>query len=266
MDRAMSLGIITQDDWTRATHGGRSVGKDYQELLANTRKELEAYDAMMEMATGTTDSWARVTEGATVEMVAQTEEAIRGAAGMDAYRMGVEQVKTAEELRAEAMARSADETNNLTSSMSASIPVAQSLYDRVAQIEGTYTAEVNLRAYGLDSLEKANRLLNSLRGFNANDQPDPYSTVGNEELKQQRGDEYVVDPSKIPGFAMGGVVPGPLGSPQLILAHGGETVIPPGQNSLSVVQNFYGAPQNAMTQARDGLLDAARAIGLTGYA
>jgi hypothetical protein len=32
--------------------------------------------------------------------------------------------------------------------------------------------------------------------------------------------------SHIPGFDVGGVVPGPVGSPQLILAHGGETVVP----------------------------------------
>lgn len=31
---------------------------------------------------------------------------------------------------------------------------------------------------------------------------------------------------KIPGFDDGGVVPGPRGSPQLVLAHGGETVLP----------------------------------------
>ncbi len=30
----------------------------------------------------------------------------------------------------------------------------------------------------------------------------------------------------IPGMDNGGIVPGPLGSPQLILAHGGETVLP----------------------------------------
>lgn len=72
--------------------------------------------------------------------------------------------------------------------------------------------------------------------------------------------------AKVPEFATGGTVPGPFGSPQLILAHGGETVTPPGQNSLSVVQNFYGSSPNTMTQARDGLMEAARAIGLTGYA
>lgn len=33
---------------------------------------------------------------------------------------------------------------------------------------------------------------------------------------------------KIPGFATGGVVPGPLGTPRLIVAHGGETVVPNG--------------------------------------
>lgn len=32
------------------------------------------------------------------------------------------------------------------------------------------------------------------------------------------------------GFASGGVIPGPLGSQQLVLAHGGETITPPGKS------------------------------------
>lgn len=37
------------------------------------------------------------------------------------------------------------------------------------------------------------------------------------------------NPEGIPGFAEGGVIPGPMGSPQLVLAHGGETVFNPDQ-------------------------------------
>jgi hypothetical protein len=68
-------------------------------------------------------------------------------------------------------------------------------------------------------------------------------------------------------YAEGGIVPGPIGQPQLAIVHGGETVIPPGQtsNSLSVTQNFYGSSPDTMQSARDGLLDAAREIGLVGY-
>lgn len=36
---------------------------------------------------------------------------------------------------------------------------------------------------------------------------------------------------KLPGFASGGIVPGPLGMPQLAVVHGGETVTPQGQTS-----------------------------------
>ena len=39
--------------------------------------------------------------------------------------------------------------------------------------------------------------------------------------------------SELLGFQHGGVVPGPPGSPQMILAHGGETIRPPGMNSFS---------------------------------
>lgn len=37
----------------------------------------------------------------------------------------------------------------------------------------------------------------------------------------------------IPGFAEGGTVPGPIGAPRLVLAHGGETVTPPGGSAGS---------------------------------
>ena len=41
----------------------------------------------------------------------------------------------------------------------------------------------------------------------------------------------------IRGFATGGIVPGPLGAPQLAMVHGGETIIPPESNG-GVVVNF----------------------------
>jgi hypothetical protein len=45
---------------------------------------------------------------------------------------------------------------------------------------------------------------------------------------------------KIPGFQSGGVVPGPIGSAQLAVVHGGETITPARQQPLSVqvVNNF----------------------------
>lgn len=36
----------------------------------------------------------------------------------------------------------------------------------------------------------------------------------------------------IPGFATGGIVPGPIGSPQLALVHGGEEVVPHGKTQI----------------------------------
>jgi hypothetical protein len=48
----------------------------------------------------------------------------------------------------------------------------------------------------------------------------------------------------VPGFASGGVVPGPMGSPQLIQAHGGETVLPThkpgGVGGNTYIVNLYG--------------------------
>lgn len=46
----------------------------------------------------------------------------------------------------------------------------------------------------------------------------------------------------IPGFATGGVVPGPLGAPRLVIAHGGETITPPGAGAPN------GAPDGGRSQ------------------
>lgn len=44
----------------------------------------------------------------------------------------------------------------------------------------------------------------------------------------------------IPGFDTGGIVPGPIGSPQLIMAHGGETVLPTHKNiTINQTNNNY---------------------------
>jgi hypothetical protein len=44
----------------------------------------------------------------------------------------------------------------------------------------------------------------------------------------------------VPGFADGGVVPGPLGAPMLAMVHGGETVVPPGRGGSGMVINITG--------------------------
>jgi hypothetical protein len=54
----------------------------------------------------------------------------------------------------------------------------------------------------------------------------------------------------LPTFAKGGTVPGPLGSPQLVVAHGGEEVVPSGAGGgLTVVFNSTWPPTPA--QARE---------------
>jgi tape measure domain-containing protein len=45
----------------------------------------------------------------------------------------------------------------------------------------------------------------------------------------------------VPGFAMGGVVPGPVGAPMLAMVHGGEVVTPPGER-FGGNSNSLGAP------------------------
>lgn len=67
----------------------------------------------------------------------------------------------------------------------------------------------------------------------------------------------------VPGFDSGGVVPGPIGAPRLIMAHGGETILPTHKGGMA------GAGVNVYIQgpvyARDRD-EAARAAGDIGWA
>ena len=49
-------------------------------------------------------------------------------------------------------------------------------------------------------------------------------------LSRLMAGEYAIS-SNIPGFASGGIVPGPLGAPQLAIVHGGEQIIPANQTT-----------------------------------
>jgi len=42
----------------------------------------------------------------------------------------------------------------------------------------------------------------------------------------------------LPGYATGGIVPGPIGAPQLATVHGGETIIPANESMGGVTVNF----------------------------
>ena len=68
--------------------------------------------------------------------------------------------------------------------------------------------------------------------------------------------------ASIPGFDTGGIVPGPVGSPQLILAHGGETILPTHRggtagNTVNITINASNAGE-----AQNGVLRALRAAGM----
>lgn len=67
---------------------------------------------------------------------------------------------------------------------------------------------------------------------------------------------------RLPGFAQGGLVPGPAGSPLLAVVHGGETVVPAGmtlgaaqsgRSSIQLTINQY-APVYGMTDFEDALI------------
>ena len=50
-------------------------------------------------------------------------------------------------------------------------------------------------------------------------------------LSRLMAGEQPIGGTRLPGYATGGVVPGPLGAPQLAVVHGGETIIPAGQTT-----------------------------------
>lgn len=66
----------------------------------------------------------------------------------------------------------------------------------------------------------------------------------------------------VPGFQHGGVVPGPLGAPRLIMAHGGETVTPRGGGTTIVLNaNVVGGREAVVQWIRDGLYEWERRNG-----
>jgi phage-related protein len=70
--------------------------------------------------------------------------------------------------------------------------------------------------------------------------------------------------SHIPGFQHGGIVPGPLNAPRLILAHGGERVVPVGGGGGTVVFNFpnyLGDKRELISELRNAVREIERRNG-----
>jgi hypothetical protein len=58
-----------------------------------------------------------------------------------------------------------------------------------------------------------------------------------------------------PGFANGGVVGGPIGMPQLVVAHGGETITPPGMGAGMVVNVYVAGSVTTARKLVDDVVD-----------
>ena len=58
--------------------------------------------------------------------------------------------------------------------------------------------------------------------------------------------------ASVPGYQFGGIVPGPLGAPQLAVVHGGERIIPTGRSSSGGVTinigTLYGTSREVAEQ------------------
>lgn len=101
----------------------------------------------------------------------------------------------------------------------------------------------NLKQYAQSSLlDQATNFLNQQATAAAN--ADTISQYQQAIFAGQAGINHSGSPgdrdfaSGVPGFATGGVVGGPIGAPQLIIAHGGETITPPGKGG-GVTNHFY---------------------------
>ena len=72
------------------------------------------------------------------------------------------------------------------------------------------------------------------RGLSSKDKDDVYHAASVMALSQ--GDwRNIKVTNGVPSFGDGGTVPGSIGSPQLIMAHGGETVLPTHKNGYGGV-------------------------------
>jgi hypothetical protein len=79
--------------------------------------------------------------------------------------------------------------------------------------------------------------------------------------------------ASIPGFALGGTVPGAMGAPMLAVVHGGETISPPGRSgqwpvaggsSGDTITINIGAPIYGVTQLEDVIVSALERAGRRG--
>lgn len=68
--------------------------------------------------------------------------------------------------------------------------------------------------------------------------------------------------NEVPTFQRGGIVPGPIGSPRLVIAHGGETVIPQGRAGIQVSNTIIvnGSQEDPAVLARRIARDVGREL------
>jgi hypothetical protein len=358
--------VVTGAEFNKMMFGvqgvwGPAADRARDNAKANTEVE-ETFRAIAEAAALTTDEYNdlipaieeasaadmkfanSITYG-TQEMVARTEEAVRGAGGMDAYRMGVEKSLTTEEAMAVAAGNAAaairdanaatEEGLTATENYNQSIADQKAALDELIANQGRTVSAVTEAALSdaaqafqdnEDMVASSSRVIEEkltgvytgledtgsqatassglvqdyitklgeipaevstqLRlnistggggaygGGNVGERAaNTYAGGGTGDKKSYGGYQEDFDPLK--KFSTGGdfiVPPGYPNDSYRIGVQSGErvTVTPAGQsggqNNLTINQVFNGSSPNTMNQARDGVLEAARAIGLTGYA
>lgn len=188
--------------------------------LRNKAKEsakrlgISVQEAFKAIADGTIDTMKKATDA--------TKEATKGVS---------DEVKKAEAGYKEALAAVGEAQKALSSATGVEAKAqADLMMQEAVRAADAWKKELD-RLKG-DSSDTADAVVKNLGGmteklkdrFENLELPLRFDPEGLQFLNRKQGNKQF----GLPHFATGGVVPGPIGSPQVIVAHGGETVTPPG--------------------------------------
>lgn len=207
LDKAYRNGLITWGEWNRASNMVRNASTDNAEVLRELGLSLEGTSVELADYGATT----RQTTDEIVSMAIAQKEANEAAAAMELGQQMLEDYGaasrlTSDEIIALAIAEkeAADSTEllggGLADAAAAGEPVV-SLTERLnAQLErlgNSHDWTLNLSVRGIEGVQQAIR---AAAGFNANDQPDPFTGLPGQAVGGNPGDAF--DPN------LGNVAPG----------------------------------------------------------
>lgn len=147
MARAIELGIVSQDEWTRATQGGRVAGEAYQELLAQARDELAAYDESMAAAATMTDSWMTATDAATAAVQNQRGSLLDNYAALGEWQAKAEAANPQWEIMARQAEGASSAIGGFTGAVTGAVPPLEELNAALGLQDAAMTQVANNAGY-----------------------------------------------------------------------------------------------------------------------